>query len=213
MTDHRAFVVQTGRPAGSLDSHSPAANCPWAQDSPLPGVVHIRKLRAVPGWAGFSGPLARRAGEEGSSWPHLPPKPVEQGCQGKATSMGTGISLSPSLPSFSGWGSSRASGAKGSSRNEGEDLTQERSILALRLSGPILQGGVFAVYHHSARLQVWLFSRGRLPEFPGLPGFPHHRGSLAGVASHLSWTQWAKGPGMFPEEQGLCGWSSGTRVK
>lgn len=124
---------------------------------------------------------------------------------------GTGISLSPpSLQSCSGWGLSRVSGAKGSSGSEGESLTQGRSILALRLRGPVLQGGVFAVHRLSARLQAWLCSRG-LPS--GLPGLACHRGRLAGVASHLSWTQRAEGPGMFPGEQGVCGWSSGTRVK
>lgn len=127
---------------------------------------------------------------------------------------GTGISLSPPpLPSCSGWGSARAAGARGSSRSEGQSPAQERSILAPRLRGPVLQGGVFAVHRClGARLQVWLCSRGLRSGFPGLPRH-RHRGSLAGVAPHLRWTQWAEGPGVFPEEQGVCGWSSGTRVK
>lgn len=71
-------------------------------------------------------------------------------------------------------------------RERGEGPTPESSISALRLRDTLLQGGVFAIGHRSAGLQVWLFSRGLFSRFLGLL---LHLGALAGVAAHVSWTR------------------------
>lgn len=92
----------------------------------------------------------------------------------------------------------------------GEGPTPERSISALPLRGAILQGGVLAVCRLGAGLQIWLLSFGLFCRFLGLA---RHLGALAGVTSHLSWTQRASVPGCSEVRRVCVADPQGARVK
>lgn len=100
--------------------------------------------------------------------------------------------------------------AKGSSRDAGRVRLQREASQLFPLRGAILQGGVLAVCRLGAGLQIWLLSFGLFCRFLGLA---RHLGALAGVTSHLSWTQRASVPGCSEVRRVCVADPQGSRVK